>query len=134
MKTVVISGRVLNQASVSSFQVLQSFALAFVRPGLTTRENAQLVCVLEIPRHLRSIASGRSAARQADAWLSPITATVCLPWRLRAPNQQARTRSRTCNRLHGALGISSAASGEGVTRRFNAGLKQGCNGSRAAAP
>ena len=39
-------------------------------------EKGQLVCVMERPRHPRLWAKAASAARQAEAWLSPMSAIV----------------------------------------------------------
>ena len=131
--TVVTSGWRSNQATVWSFQSRHSSARDFgVR--LTTRLNAQLVSVFEIPRQWRCLPIGESTARQADAWLSPISATVVVESFFRAPHQQVRTRSSTLSRLQIEFGRSSAWFGVGVTfsRRF--GFVQGFCGSREAAP
>jgi hypothetical protein len=92
------------------------------------------VNVLEIPRHLRFLPTGESAARHAEAWLSPISATVVLEAFARAPHQQVRTRSSTCRRLQIEFGFSSAWVGVGVTFSRRLGLLQGFCGSREAAP
>src|SRR3954451_1284169 len=85
-KTVVTSGWRSNHATVWSFQLRHSAAReAGVR--LTTWLKAQLVSVFEIPRQRRRLPIGESAARQADAWLSPISATVALERFARAPHQ-----------------------------------------------
>jgi hypothetical protein len=101
---------------------------------LTTLLNAQLVSVFEIPRQWRFLPIGESTARHAEAWLSPISATVVVECFARAPHQHVRTRSSTCRRLQIEFGRSSAWLGVGTTfsRRF--GLTQAFCGSREAAP
>src|ERR1044072_666927 len=72
---VVTSGWRVNQATVCSFHLRHSSARDLgVR--LTTVLNAQLVSVFEIPRQRRFLPIGESAARHAEAWLSPTSATV----------------------------------------------------------
>ena len=96
-----------SHATVCSFQLRHSSARDLgVR--LTTLLNAQLVSVLEIPRQWRRLPIGESTARHAEAWLSPISATVVLAAFARAPHQQVRTRSSTCRRLQIEFGRSSA--------------------------
>ena len=104
---VVTSGWRPNQATVCSFHLRHASARDLgVR--LTTLLNAQLVMVFEMPRHLRLLPTGESTARHAEAWLSPISATVVLESFARAPHQQVRTRSSTCRRLQIEFGRSSA--------------------------
>src|SRR3954454_18713567 len=92
--TVVTSGWRANQATVCSFHLRHSSARE-AGARFTTALNAQLVSVLEIPRQRRRLPIGESTARHAEAWLSPISATVDLERFARAPHQQVRTRSST---------------------------------------
>ena len=101
------SGWRSSHATVCSFQLRHSSARDLgVR--LTTVLNAQLVSVFEMPRQWRRLPIGESTARHAEAWLSPISATVVLEAFARAPHQQVRTRSSTCRRLQIEFGRSSA--------------------------
>jgi hypothetical protein len=97
----------------------------------TAALNGQLDRMIETPLQRSRGATTSIAPRQCSAWLSPISAT---PARASAPKKQGETSSAARVSLHGALGVSSAADGVGVTIRRRSGFEQGRDRSIAAAP
>jgi hypothetical protein len=78
-------------------------------------ENGQLECVTDSPRQRLACAATSSAARQCEAWLSPMSATVSVACAFHFPNAQTYTRSRRAIGLQGEFSARRASSGVGTT-------------------
>src|SRR4051795_2810402 len=131
-KTMLISGCWRNQRGSVLFHLMQ-LPWSGLRSFLTVRENGHPERVIERPRQLCRRATTSSAARQCDAWLSPMSAMVAFACFGATPNAHTFI-GRVAIIVHGEFGRLRADTGVGITRRRRLRLTHGCSGSRDAAP